>query len=270
MSQIRFSARVPLRQLLDDLEQDRHGWNGQAGRAAIDLIRLECTAESRLWTWTAGSLAEVGVAPVWQALDEWRRSDRSVEPMAVLRRTARRAYSAEAAAVQLGVGDPVNRRRALCNAISELGSAAGRRADIDMTTILADELAEEQDHPTWMVALAVMLRQAGWAWPQPAGQCLAATVMETRHSRRQTAWAPGQMQTGVPKQTWSALALLVAGSGPGCALEHRWPGAPAIYDAGGVAAIRESAEIRRVVDLAVAGRPARSGRRTLRRQDAAA
>ena len=102
--------RGGLRRLLAEVDAD--GWDSWSGREVVRLVRRRCVAESIRWTNRAGSLGEVGVAPVWVALAEWMAGDRRADPVGVLRVTARRVYAAEAAGVELGMGDPVNGFRA--------------------------------------------------------------------------------------------------------------------------------------------------------------
>ncbi|WP_029136907.1 hypothetical protein [Nakamurella lactea] len=251
-----------MRELFAKLDLDPAGWNGAAGREAVAIITRLCRAEAGNWVRRAGHLGDVGVGPAWEAMDAWRRTDRSVDPMAILRRTIQRVYAAEAGAVELGAGDPVRRPKEIVRAVRE--PHALRRADVDLSLRpVADDsesLAGPEDRPAWLQVTAALLVAAGWQWPQPAGECLAAMAAETSQSGRRSATTLARRATGVPPATWSALALLAAGSGPGCAPERMWPGVPAIHRIGGAEAVRENLEVRRIVRGAVAGRPVRSGR----------
>ena len=209
----------------------------------------------------AGNLGEVGVAPVWVALAQWMSGDRRADPIGVLRVTARRVYAAEAAGVELGLGDPVNRPRSLVHAATQ--GRGPRRAEVDLALCPAADLGgagSEPFEPAWLLVTAEMLGSTGWAWPQSPANCLAAVAAELPATGRRAAPAMARQETGVPGATWSALALLAGGSGPGCAAERAWPGVPRIHDLGGAEAVRQSAEVRRIVIAAVAGRPVRSGR----------
>jgi hypothetical protein len=66
--------------------------------------------------------------------------------------------------------------------------------------------------------------------------------------------------TGVPAATWSALDLLIFGSGPGCQPESRMSGVSVQIDLLGAAGIRGNTELMRIVAAAVSGRPVRTGR----------
>ena len=66
--------------------------------------------------------------------------------------------------------------------------------------------------------------------------------------------------TGVPVATWSALDLLIFGSGPGCDVVSRTPGVAVQIDLLGAAGVRLNRSLMRIVRAAVAGRPARTGR----------
>ncbi|HEY7811646.1 MAG TPA: hypothetical protein VIC62_00320 [Nakamurella sp.] len=68
-------------------------------------------------------------------------------------------------------------------------------------------------------------------------------------------------ETGVPAATWSALELLTLGSGPGCRPEARTTGVAMRIDTFGLAGVRGSSELMRIVRAAVEGRPVRTGRR---------
>jgi hypothetical protein len=248
-----------LRQLLVDVDVD--GWDSSSGREVLRLIRRECVAESCRWINRAGHLGEVGVAPVWVALAVWMSGHRRADPVGVLRVTARRVYAAEAAGVELCMGDPVNRPRPLVQAAT--GGRGPRRTDVDLDLHLAadaDRPVDVQSSPAWLQVTAEVLRRLGWAWPQSPSDCLAAVAAELPTTGRRAAPAMARHETGVPPATWSALALLAGGSGPGCAEERVWPGVPRIHDVGGAEAVRRSAEVRRIGRAAVAGRPVRSGR----------
>ena len=248
-----------LRELLADVVAD--GWNSSSGLEVLRLIRRECVAESSRWVNRAGSLGEIGVAPVWVALAEWMSGERRADPIGVLRVTARRVYAAEAAGVELGLGDPVNRPRPLVRAATD--GRGPRRTDVDLAMCLASDMDEDESEPfepAWLLVTAQMLMSTGWAWPQSPTNCLAAVAAELPATGRRAAPAMARQETGVPGATWSALALLAGGSGPGCATERAWPGVPSIHDLGGAEAVRRSAEVRRIVLAAVAGRAVRSGR----------
>ena len=248
-----------LRDLLADVDAD--GWNSSSGREVLRLIRRECVAESSRWISRAGNLGESGVAAVWVALDQWMSGERRADPIGVLRVTARRVYAAEAAGVELGMGDPVNRPRPLVRAATD--GRGPRRTDVDLALCLVrDERLDEGAPvwPAWLLVTAEILSRVGWVWPQSPADCLAAVAAELPATGRRAAPAMARHETGVPAATWSALALLAGGSGPGCAVERAWPGVPTIHDVGCAEAVRQSAEVRRIADAAVAGHAVRSGR----------
>ncbi|MDQ2738145.1 MAG: hypothetical protein M3Y35_05920, partial [Actinomycetota bacterium] len=206
-------------------------------------------------------LGDVGVGPAWQAMDRWLDSDRSVDPVAILRRTIQRVYAAEAGAVELGMGDPISRPRQIVQQVRQ--PHALRRAAVDLSLRPMDDQDSGsglEDRPAWMQVTAALLVGGGWSWPQPAGECLAAMAEETSRSGRRSATTLARRATGVPPSTWSALALLAAGSGPGCAPDRAWPGVPAIHRVGGAAAVRENREVQRIIRGAIDGKPVRSGR----------
>lgn len=260
-------AGESLRALLETV--DSVGWNGPAGRAVLELLRRESRREAARWVRQAGSLDEAAVAAGWETADEWLRSDRSQDPIGWVRRTVRRVMEAEAGAVQTGMGDPVQRRK-LVKALADMRAVdpsrtmiRSMRAELDesLTASLdAGEPSVPADQPAWLPVIARMLQRAGWAWPQSALTCLQAVWMATASGRKRSASAFTLPATGVPAETWSALALLVAGSGPGCKAAHRWPGARGVHKGGKSQAICESPEVRRIVRHAVAGSAVRSSR----------
>ena len=84
----------------------------------------------------------------------------------LLRIAARRAYAAEAAAAQTGLGSLTS--RGLTGAV--------RRADVQVVGQLAEtstadagqEPAGEAEAPAWMRMLATVLAMQGWDWPVTA------------------------------------------------------------------------------------------------------
>lgn len=261
-----------LRVLLDAIGEDPRSWNGAAGRECVELIRAECRREAARWRNVAGHLDDEGVAAAWIELESWRVRRPDHDPLGVLRTTVRRAYSAEAGAVQTGMGDAVGDRKKVARTLAsarESGLGRSLRADVDLTLRAAEDMDGDGSPPQWALVLARMLMQAGWAWPAPVGQCVLAAAMHGSRGRREGV-DPQWERSGVPAATWSALVLLVGGSGPGCAVESRWPGARAIHSFGGVRAVVESAEVQRIVAAAVAGRSVRSGRIAVRSRRALA
>lgn len=261
-----------LRAQLDEIGDDPRGWNGAAGRECVELIRAECRREAGRWTNVAGHLEDEGMASAWIELEAWRVRRPDHDPLGVLRTTIRRAYVAEAGAVQTGMGDAVRDRKKVSRTLAsarEAGHGRSLRAEVDLTLRPSEDAGEDSPPPRWAKLLARLLVQAGWSWPAPAGQCVLAAAMHGSRGRREGV-DPQWERSGVPAATWSALVLLVGGSGPGCALESRWPGARAIHDVGGVRAVVESAEVQRIVAAAVAGRPVRSGRIAVRPRGAVA
>lgn len=238
------------------------GWDSGPGHRVVEIIQRACSSAAAQWVRRAGHLGDVGVGPAWVALAEWLRSDRHVDPGAVLRRTLQRVYAAEAAAVELGAGDPIERPREIVKMVREPHAPRRSAVDLSLRSVSVDDemAAGPEDRPAWLHVAAALLVAAGWVWPQPAGECLAAMASETARAGRRSATSLARRGTGVPPATWSALALLAAGSGPGCATERVWPGVPAIHSIGGALAVRESSEVARIIRAAVAGRPVRSGR----------
>src|SRR6476469_11258957 len=85
------------------------GWGSAAGRQAIGIMRVACRREAAEWTRTAGWLTDDGLSVVWEQMDRLVRAGRFADAPGLLRIAARRAYAAEAAAAQTGVGSTTSR-----------------------------------------------------------------------------------------------------------------------------------------------------------------
>jgi hypothetical protein len=85
------------------------GWGSAAGNQAIRIMRKVCRREASRWTHKAGWLTEEGLAPVWEQMDRLVRAGRFDDAPGLLRLAARRAYAAEAAAMQTGMGSASTR-----------------------------------------------------------------------------------------------------------------------------------------------------------------
>lgn len=260
-----------LRALLERLDQE--GWTGSAGRGILEILRRESIREAAKWESAAGTLGEVAVAAGWEAIESWRASDRTRAPISFVRQEVSRVMRAETAAAQLGTGDPVQRRR-LVQTMADLRQqdpsrtvVRSMRAEFDESVYaLQDEPTAQvaMETPPWLRVVARLLERQGWTWPQAPLSCLELVWVATEEGRKRSASALDFTFTGVPTQTWSALALLVAGSGPGCRLENRWYGAGRLFEVGGARAVCGSTEVRRIVRHAVAGTAVRSSRRAAR------
>ncbi len=234
------------------------GWASDAGREAIRIMQAACRREAAEWTRTAGWLTDEGLSVVWEQMDRLVRTDRFADAPGLLRIAARRAYAAEAAAAQTGVGSVTS--RGLIGAV--------RRADLHSVSQLADSTAdawpepdEEPEAPAWMRTLATVLAMEGWAWPVPPLHAVMASAAGATSTSRRSRSAMAAHETGVPAATWSALELLTLGSGPGCRPEARSTGVAVQIDLAGAAGIRRNRDLIRVVRAAVQGRPVRTGRR---------
>lgn len=234
------------------------GWGSDAGREALRIMQAACRREAAEWTRTAGWLTDEGLSVVWEQMDRLVRAGRFADAPGLLRIAARRAYAAEAAAAQTGVGSVSS--RGLIGAV--------RRADLHAVSQLADasadagpEPADEPEAPSWMRTLAAVLAMEGWAWPVPPLHGVMASAAGAASTSRRSRSAMAAHQTGVPAATWSALELLTLGSGPGCRPEARSTGVAVQIDLAGAAGIRGNPDLMRVVRAAVQGRPVRTGRR---------
>lgn len=233
------------------------GWGSEAGRAAIGIMQAACRREAAEWTRKAGWLTDEGLSVVWEQMDRLVRAGRFADAPGLLRIAARRAYAAEAAAAQTGVGSTTS--RGLIGAVrrAEVGPV-GEYADAAITTT-----AEEDSEltPQWMRTLAIALAMEGWAWPVLPLDAVMASAAGAASTSRRCRSAMAAHQTGVPAATWSALDLLTLGSGPGCRPEARTTGVAMQIDTFGLAGIRGNLEVMRIVRAAVGGRPVRTGRR---------
>lgn len=234
------------------------GWGSNAGRDAIGIMQAACRREAAEWTRIAGWLTDEGLSVVWEQMDRLVGAGRFADAPGLLRIAARRAYAAEAAAAQTGVGSTTS--RGLIGAVrrDEVGPV-GAYADAAIpATVEADP---ELTAPTWMRTLAIVLAMEGWAWPvRPLDAVMASAAGAASTSRRSRS-AMAAHETGVPAATWSALDLLTLGSGPGCRPEARTTGVAMQIDTFGLAGIQRNAEVMRIVRAAVKGRPVRTGRR---------
>jgi hypothetical protein len=249
------SASVGLPELLARVAT--RGWESDAGRDAIAIMRRACRREAMQWTRTAGWLTDEGLATVWEQMDRVVRTGRFDEAPGLLRVIVRRAYAGEAAAAQTGLGSPTTRgligaiQRSEACQITELG--------------VEDAIPALDEHPTsvapqWMRTLAAVLAVEGWRWPVPPLHAVMASAAGVARSGRRCRSVLAAHDTGVPAATWSALDLLTYGSGPGCQPESRTPGVSVQIDLLGAAGVRGNQSLMRIVDAAVAGRPVRTGR----------
>ena len=90
-----------------------------------------------------------------------------------------------------------------------------------------------------MRTLAAVLAVQGWQWPVPPLHAVMASAAGVARSGRRSRSVLAGHHTGVPAATWSALDLLIFGSGPGCQPESRTPGVSVQIDLLGAAGIRE-------------------------------
>lgn len=260
---------VTLRGLLAEVGSDPQGWRGRAGARIGAVIMAEATAIASRWRHAGGDVTGYAVGGAWEEVMRDRErlaSDPDASPLAAIRSALSRWYATEVGAVQTGMGDPVRNRSSVRTIVAHC-KEQGRLGVVDLDEALTEDAgtvptasSRADGAPAWARAVALLLARQGWAWPASAVACLVAVDADTERSGRRRAPAPALLSTGVPSETWSALALLVAGSGPGCAIETSWPGAKRIFATGGGSALRESSEVHRLVDAAVAGRAVRSGR----------
>lgn len=233
------------------------GWSSDAGRRAIGIMQSACRREASHWTRSAGWLTDEGLATVWEQIDRLVRTGRLADAPGLLRVAVRRAYAAEAAAAQTGIGSAST--RGLIGAV--------RNADIGTVGELADDAAHVETDatppvaPTWMRTLAAVLAREGWSWPVPPLHAVMASAAGAASSSRRCRSAMAAHRTGVPAATWSALDLLTVGSGPGCRPDSRTTGSAVQIDTFGPTGIRTNPELMRIVRAAVEGRPVRTGRK---------
>lgn len=257
-----YEARAPQRgqrsrlgELLSLVAEE--GWGSDAGRDAISIMQAACRREAAEWTRTAGWLTDEGLSVVWEQMDRLVRVGRFADAPGLLRIAARRAYAAEAAAAQTGVGSTTS--RGLIGAVrrDEVRSVA----EFALATTTAATADPELTAPPWMRTLAIVLAMEGWAWPVLPLDAVMASAAGAASTSRRCRSAMAAHQTGVPAATWSALDLLTLGSGPGCRPEARTTGVAMQIDTFGLAGIRGNLEVMRIVRAAVGGRPVRTGRR---------
>lgn len=236
----------------------QQGWESEAGREAIRIMQAACRREAAEWTRTAGWLTDEGLSVVWEQLDRLVRAGRFADAPGLLRIAARRAYAAEAAAAQTGLGSVSS--RGLIGAV--------RRADLHAVSQLDDTSdhagpgpEEELEAPVWMRTLAAVLAMEGWAWPIPPLCAVMASAAGAASTSRRCRSAMSAHETGVPSATWSALELLTLGSGPGCRPEARTVGIAVQVDFAGAAGVRGNRNLMRVIKAAVQGHSVRTGRR---------
>jgi hypothetical protein len=253
-------AQLPQRSQLGELlsRVASEGWSGDAGRQAIGIMQAACRREAAEWTRTAGWLTDEGLSVVWEQMDRLVRAGRFADAPGLLRIAARRAYAAEAAAAQTGVGSVTSRgligavRRADLHAVSPL---------VDASVVAGPEAAQEPEAPAWMRTLATVLAMEGWTWPVPPLHAVIASAAGATSTSRRSRSAIAAHETGVPAATWSALELLTLGSGPGCRPEARMVGIAVQIDLAGADGVRGNRDLMRVVRAAVQGRSVRTGRR---------
>lgn len=244
--------------LVDVLHQvAAQGWDGDAGRLAVAQMRRVCHGEASRWTYSAGWFTDEGLADVWEAVNRLLVKGQLELAPVVVRRVAQRSYAGEAAAAQTGVGTP--KTRGLVR-IARTQRTTSRTTTEALESLPAADPDLPAPVPVWMRVLGVMLMRAGWSYPVPALDAVVASaaVVALNGRRRQSPLAGHT--TGVPAAAWSGLALLVAGSGPGCAAENRQGGAAEVFARAGAAGLRVDAETMRLVRGTVAGRALRTAR----------
>lgn len=246
---------VDLVGLLHEVEEQ--GWDSIAGHAAVGHLRRVCRGEASRWTHSAGWFSDEGLADVWEAANRLLVKGQLDVAPAVVRRVAQRSYAGEAAAAQTGVGTPKTRGLVAIARAQRSNSLTTTEA---LESLPAVDTALEPAVPVWMRVLAVMLMRDGWSYLVPALDAVVASaaVVALNGRRRQSPLAGHD--TGVPAAAWSGLALLVAGSGPGCAADNRQVGAPDLFARVGAAGLRLDTETRRLVRGIVAGKSLRTSR----------
>ncbi len=249
------SGGADLVSLLHEVKEQ--GWDSPAGQAVVAHLRRVCRGEASRWTYSAGWFSDEGLADVWEAVNRLLDKGQLEVAPAVVRRVAQRSYAGEAAAAQTGVGTPKTRGLVRIARTQRSSSLTTTEA---LESLPAVDTVFETTAPVWMRVLAVMLMRAGWSYPVPALDAVVASaaVVALNGRRRQSPLAGHE--TGVPAAAWSGLALLVAGSGPGCAADNRQVGAADIFARVGAAGLRLDAETRRLVRGIVAGRCLRTSR----------
>lgn len=249
------SGGVDLVNLLHEVE--RQGWDGPAGQAAVAHLRRVCRGEASRWTYSAGWFSDEGLADVWEAVNRLLIKGQIEVAPAAARRVAQRSYAGEAAAAQTGIGTPKTRGLVRMARTQRSNSLTTTEA---LESFSAVDTAVETVAPVWMRVLAVMLMRDGWSYPVPPLDAVVASaaVVALNGRRRQSPLAGHD--TGVPASAWSGLALLVAGSGPGCAAGNRQLGAADIFARVGAAGLRMDAEVMRLVRGIVAGKSLRTSR----------
>lgn len=238
-------------------EVDEQGWDSAAGRTVVAHLRRVCRGEASRWTYSAGWFSDEGLADVWEAVNRLLDKGQLEVAPAVMRRVAQRSYAGEAAAAQTGVGTPKTRGLVRIARTQRSNSLTTTEA---LESLPAVEPTFETATPVWMRVLAVMLLRDGWSYPVAALDAVVASaaVVALNGRRRQSPLAGHD--TGVPAAAWSGLALLVAGSGPGCSSDNRQVGAADIFARVGAAGLRMDAETRRLVRGVVAGKSLRTSR----------
>ena len=246
--------RAALPDLLREVATD--GWNSPAGTEAVTVMQRACRREAMRWTWTAGWMTDEGLADTWEQMDRLMRSGRFEDAPGLLLKVVRRAYAGEAAAVQTGMGS--SSTRGLVAAVTQ--SDSRWITELDDEEPAADAGESGSPAPPWMRTLAAVLAVEGWQWPVPPLHAVMASAASVVRSGRKSRSALAGHHTGVPVATWSALDLLIFGSGPGCDVESRTPGVAVQIDLLGAAGVRSNRSLMRIVRAAVDGRPARTGR----------
>ena len=233
------------------------GWDSDAGRLTVAHLRRICRGEASRWTYSAGWFSDEGLADVWEAVNRLLAKGQIEVAPSVVRRVAQRSYAGEAAAAQTGVGTP--KTRGLVR-IARTHRSTSLTTTEALESLPAPDSNLEAPPPVWMRVLAVMLVRAGWSFPVAALDAVVASaaVVALNGRRRQSPLAGHD--TGVPPAAWSGLALLVAGSGPGCAAGNRQVGAADLFARVGADGLRQHVETLRLVQGVVAGRSLRTGR----------
>lgn len=184
------------------------GWGGDAGRRAIGIMRSACRREAMHWIRKACWLTDEGLSEVWEQMDRLVRAGRFSDAPGLLRVAVRRAYAAEAAAAQSGMGS--SSTRGLIGAVRSAEVQAVSALDEDSRAVDTGESGRPAP-PAWMRTLAAVLAMEGWKWPVPPLHAVVASAAGATSTSRRRRSMMAAHRTGVPAATWSALDLLTLG-----------------------------------------------------------